>query len=242
MVVTKRVVLSYIARLFDPLGFLTPFTMLAKVLFHDLWRLGLAWDEEVPVDTRKQFTRWVSGFEVLRKWEIPRSYTGHPWRDNVKIELHGFGDASEKEYGACVYLCTQTSDGAHCSTLVTFRAKVAPLKKMTLPRLELLGALLCARLVSFVREALRLPVDVSYTCWTDSMVVLSWVQGQPSRWKDFVSNRLVEIQDIKSPSRWQHCPGVENPADLVTSGVHAPDLVGSQLWLRRTDFLYGDSE
>ena len=101
--ITKRVVLSLIARLFDPLGFLSPYVIGLKCLFQDLWRLGLTWDE-VPDEVGEQVRDWVEGLTRLRGWKVPRCYTRGRWKDIVDIELHVFGDASEKAYGTCVYI------------------------------------------------------------------------------------------------------------------------------------------
>ncbi len=240
--ITKRVVLSFIARLFDPIGFAMPFVMVAKCLFQDIWRLGLDWDDGVPEGIGKVFTVWIEGLECLRSWEIPRTYTRFPWRSAVSFHLHVFGDASQKAYGACVYLSACSVDGTCTSSLVMARARVAPLKKVTLPRLELLGSLMAARLLVFVKEALRLPQDVAYTCWTDSTVALAWIQSDPHKWKSFVSNRVSEIQSLTSPDHWCHCPGNQNPADLVTRGISATELVQSTLWLRGPPFIVEQDE
>ena len=223
VVPSKRVVLSFIARLFDPLGFLTPYVMLAKVLFQELWVLGLQWDEELPPALVDLFQIWLLGLSVLKDWEISRQYARLPWKFVLSfgVHLHAFGDASEKGYGAAVYLCVRSPDGEFTSSLVTSKAKVAPLKKVTLPRLELLGSLLAARLLRFVQRALQLDESVEYTCWTDSTVALAWIRGDASRWKQFVANRVREIQDLTDPSHWRHCPGKDNPADLTTRGILA---------------------
>ena len=237
--ITKRVVLSVISRLFDPLGFLTPFVMTAKVLFQDLWKLGLSWDEVVPSDLAVRFKQWQDGLACVRDWKIPRSYTGGvPWRDVIQCQLQAFGDASECGYGACVYVHMQLPDGTWCASLVMARARVAPLKRMSLPRLELLGALLCARLVVYVRKSLKLPEDTVCHCWTDSQVALSWICSDASKWKPFVGNRVAEVQELTSPSQWHHCPGKDNPADLVTRGISAQQLVDSQSWLQGPAFLH----
>lgn len=138
-----------------------------------------------------------------------------PWDENIgSLELHGFGDASEKGYGACVYLRTPNAMGSFKTSLIIAKGRVDPLKRVTLPRLELLGALICARLVKFVKEPLGLNNDTLCTYWIDSMVALAWIKGDAMRWKTFVYNRVQEIQSLSSPSSWKHCSGIDNPADV----------------------------
>lgn len=235
--ITKRLVLGCFSRLFDPLGFTAPFVMAVKSLFQELWSLGLQWDDALPVEYRVRFQQWVKGLDVLTTWFIPRCYTASGWSSVQGAHLHGFGDASPKGYGACIYLAAQMEDGTVSTSLVMAKGKVAPLKKISLPRLELLACLLCARLLTFVREALRLPADVLVHCWTDSMIALSWIKSSPERWKTFVANRVSQIQALVSSDRWAHCPGTENPADLLTRGIPAQELVHSQLWLHGPAFI-----
>ena len=239
--ITKRVVLSFFSRLFDPLGFSAPFIMQAKCLFQELWALGLHWDDELPADYQMQFLSWIEGLAVLQKWKIPRNYTGQRWSDIRSLQLHGFSDASPKGYGACVYMRAEMFDGSVSISLVIAKARVAPLKRLTLPRLELLGCLLCARLITFVKNALLLPDSVELFCWTDSTIALSWVKSSPGKWKTFVANRTTEIQTLIHPDSWSHCPGVENPADLLTRGISADELVHSPCWLQGPQFLKEDS-
>lgn len=239
LVITKRVLLSIIARLFDPVGFVGPVIMTAKILFQRLWCLGLEWDENVPEDIQDQVTDWLRGLSSLTSLRIPRCYVPGGW--DPLVELHVFGDASEKAYGACVYIRVMR-DGLCHTALVTSRGRVAPLKKVTLPRLELLACVLSARLVSFTRAALQLPDDIQYFCWTDSRVALGWLQGDPTRWKQFVSNRVREIQTLTNPARWFHCPGSENPADVLSRGTLGQRLMeldtwwGGPPWLSDPDF------
>ena len=136
------------------------------------------------------------------------------WNSLTDVEFHAFGDAPEKGYGACMYIRSSLPDGAHKSVLVASKSRVAPIKTVSLPRLELMGALLCARLVSFVRNALHLSMYTKVFCWTDSKITLAWIKGDPLKWKMFVANRVTEIQSVTPPSCWNHCPGSENPADL----------------------------
>jgi hypothetical protein len=237
---TKRVVLSLIARLFDPLGFVTPIVIALKCNFQELWRLGLDWDEEIPHVIAEQVRQWLEGVSYLKGWKIPRCYFKKPWNLDG-LELHVFSDASEKAYGACLYLICRTSSGL-VSSLVMSKAKVAPLKRVTLPRLELLGAVLASRLVLSVRTALYLPDTIECRCWTDSMVVLGWIRGDPARWKQFVRNRVDQIQENTNPAQWKHCAGDSNPADLVTRGISAVELVRSKLWLEGPRDLFVHSE
>ncbi|XP_028408802.1 uncharacterized protein LOC114531378 [Dendronephthya gigantea] len=150
-------------------------------------------------------------------------------RDINKIELHGFGDASEKAYGAAIYLCAEDKVGKRISNLIMAKSRVAPTRRITLPRLELLAAYLTAKLTSYVIEALKTPVQEVYA-WSDSQIVLNWIRQPCSKWKVFVANRVQEIQQKVDPSKWHHCPGDQNPADLLTRGISANQLANSTIW------------
>ena len=230
LIVTKRAVLSCMARVFDPLGLISPFTMLVKILFQDVWRLGTGWDEILPDELLLRFQKWFKGITAFQLWSVNRCYfPGSSWKAMTGAELHGFGDASEKAYGACVYLRFPLHNGNFKVSLVMSKGRVAPIKAMSLPRLELMSAVLCSRLVNFVMSALHL--DVPVFCWTDSTITLSWIKGEPHRWKTFVKNRVTEIQGTISPGNWFHCPGKDNPADLISRGVLAEQLVSASQWL-----------
>ena len=240
-VCTKRLVLSLIARVFDPLGLVLPFTVIAKFLFQDIWRLGIEWDEELPPEFQAIFGRWLAGVKELKKISIPRPYFSMSWSECVAtLELHAYGDASLKGYGACVYLKNCVSDGQHESVLVKACARVAPLERKTLPRLELLGCLITAQLLRKVMETLRLPQGTKYTCWTDSMVALGWIRGSASKWKPWVANRVSTIQSLTNPASWKHVTGADSPADLVTRGMAAEKLALCELWWRGPETLRKD--
>lgn len=235
---SKRVVLSLLARVFDPLGFILPFTVNARFLFQDVWRLGLGWDDSLTEDLKVEFSKWLKGIKVLEGVSIPRQYFEDGWLGTQSsIEVHAFGDASLKGYGACVYIRARMSSGQYKVMLVRACARVAPLERKTLPRLELLGCLVTAKLVQSVLKALHFSEDVSYTCWTDSMVALGWLKGLPTKWKPWVANRVSSIQGLTSPDRWRHVSGIENPADLVTRGLPADKLLESDLWWYGPQFL-----
>ena len=243
LVVTKLVILSSFSKVFDPSGFAAPFILVAKLLFQDLWAKGLGWNDAVDSDCRIAFLRWLDDLEVLRSWEIPRSYTPDGWSSVQKFSLHVFGDASPKAYGACVYLVCDMPDSSRHVSLVIAKSRLAPLKSrvtsspLTLPRLELMAGLLTSRLLCFARNALNLPIDTDYTCYADSKIALAWIQGDVHRWQPFVANRVRDIVKSTLPSHWKYCPTDKNPADLLTRGVSADELVNSKIWIHGPDFL-----
>ena len=244
---SKRVVLSFFSKLFDPINFLAPFTVDVKILFQELWKVRkpsgekLTWDEEIPVEFQEKFLKWVDGLKVVKAWKIPRRYSScMKWSDShIKFILVGFGDASPQAYGACVYLLMESGDFRSIS-LVMAKSRVAPLKSQTLPRLELMAGLVLARLITHVRQQLNLPVSTPLHCFSDAKITLSWIKGDPERWVTFVRNRVKEIHKLTPPDCWHYVPSAKNPADLLTRGISAQDLVASQLWLHGPPELLDD--
>ena len=227
---TKHVVLSLLTRVFDPLGFILPVIVTARFLFQGIWKLGLCWDEDLPMDLQSEVKKWIDGLKILREVAIPRPFFEGQWKGSEgRIELHAFGDASIKGYGACVYMRYRDPDGKIQCTLVRSCARVATIQRKSLPRLELLVSLVTAQLLDSVKKALHLP-RVKFTCWSDSMVALGWIKGLPSRWKQWVANRVTTIQGLTGPENWIHIAGLENPADLVSRGVSGDALLQSDLW------------
>lgn len=131
-------------------------------------------------------------------------------------------------YAAAVYCRIPTAEGAKVF-LLTAKTKVAPLKQMSLPRLELAGALLLAKLFKAVKGAMELS-DVECIAWTDSMIVLGWLSSHPRRWKTYVANRVAEIIESIPRSSWQHVVSADNPADVATRGLEPETLLNCNLW------------
>ncbi|XP_011705706.1 PREDICTED: uncharacterized protein LOC105460907 [Wasmannia auropunctata] len=147
------------------------------------------------------------------------------------VEINGFADASERAYAAVAYL--RVSDGHHDEQVTMLQAKtrVAPLKQVSIPRLELCAAFLLVRLVEQLRATLDLP-SAPVHLWTDSTVTLAWIRGHPSKWKTYVANRTAEIQRALPGALWYHLPGEENPADCASRGLFPSELVEHPLWWR----------
>lgn len=224
---TKRTILSEIARIFDPLGFLSPVTFLAKYLMQLLWASGISWDEEAPENIATEWQAFKVQLPSLSSVGVPRRMIP----DFVTLELHGFCDASERGFCAVIYCRTVDRDGACHVQLVCAKSKVAPLRKLSIPRLELLAATLLADLTASVVEALEPFHAVEQIFgWSDSSVALTWIRSCPSKWKTFVANRVSHIQDIIPPDCWRHVRTTDNPADCGSRGLLPEELVNESGW------------
>lgn len=227
---TKRIILSYTAKIFDPFGFACPIVVSLKLFIKSLWLKGYDWDVSISNEETEEFFKMVSSFSDCQKISIPRCYC-EKMDDISKPALHVFCDASEQAYSACVYLQTTSSNGSMFSAFVISKSRLAPVKRVTLPRLELLSCHLGSKLLKIVLNALGLK-NADVYCWTDSSIALSWIRSSSSRYKQFVSNRVQAIQEVIPPSCWNHCPGVHNPADQATR------LTSFRKWNKSTWF-YG---
>lgn len=223
---TKRIVLSEIGRLFDPLGFLGPVVTLAKLTMQDLWRLQLNWDEVLPED---QMANWLTFREQLVLVRNIRKMRCVIPCDAQQLELHGFCDASRRAYGACLYIRSVTVDGSISVRLVCSKSRVSPLKPVTIPRLELCGALVLAQLVQKTIQAIKLNF-ASITLWTDSQIVLSWLKKPPMSLNEFVRNRVACVVELTQNFQWQYVKSENNPADALSRGQLPEHLLTNQLW------------
>lgn len=223
---TKRNMLSDIAKLFDPLGWLSPVTILAKILLQRLWLLGVSWDEELPKDITDQWLEYRNQLCEIQNIKI------HRWigsTKNIKVELHGFSDASNAAYAAVVFSRTFLPDGTIQIQNLGAKTKVAPIKTVSLPRLELCGAVLLAKLMHSIQISLN-HSNISLTAWSDSTITLAWIRGQPIRWKTFVANRITEILKYTNPDIWRHVTSTDNPADCASRGIFPRQLLEHSLW------------
>jgi len=140
----------------------------------DIWRLKLDWDESIPLDLNTKWKRYERELHNLGNLSIPRLVTTND--HHIRLELHGFADASETAYGACIYFRSTSVNNKHSTYLLCSKSRVAPLKSISLPRLELCAALLLAQLLAKVSKCISCRID-STTLWTDSTIVLSWLQS-----------------------------------------------------------------
>ena len=236
---TKREMLSDIAKVFDPLGWLSPVTVQLKQMMQQSWEWKIGWDEQLPDQLKNSYLSWRQGLHVLKGLNLERFILKSQQSDQVA--LHVFCDASEKAYAACIYVVSQYDDGGRKSSLLTAKSKISPLKPQTIPRLELCATLLGVRLLSAVNAALaRMLVNVKeYHAWSDSTIVLYWLSKEPSHLSTFVANRVAEVQDSKEVN-WHHVPTDQNPADVATRGIDPAALEDFHLWWKGPPWLLTD--
>ncbi|XP_033362368.1 uncharacterized protein LOC117240438 [Bombus vosnesenskii] len=218
--VTKRSISSVIARIYDSLGSLAPVIVRAKFILQRVWSLKVDWDEALPADLHSEWNRYYTKLSLLNEIRFPRKTI---IKTLIDIELHGFCDASERAYGACVYLRSLDHYGNVQTRLLTAKSKVAPLKTQTIPRL------LLTSLIAIIRQALHIEVKRT-VYWTDSTIVLQWINSSPHTLKTFVANRVAEIQNKTSFTDWRHVPTNDNPAGLISRGQSAEDFLQPNMW------------
>ena len=227
---TKRNVISVSSKIYDPMGFISPLTINFKLLFQELCLAKGDWDHPLEGKLKKDWQKLVDDLKRVQPIVIPRCYQYGVEDEAVSYELHGFCDASAKAYAAVIYLRIITRNSSH-ARLVISKARVAPLAKQTIPRLELLSALLLARLISVTVRALESVIEFSkLKCWTDSKVALYWITQREKEWKQYVQGRVEEIRSLVDVKHWNHCPGSENPADIPSRGILPTQLASSELW------------
>ena len=213
--ITKRNFLKKIATLFDPVGFLAPFTIRAKVMMQEMWVAGLEWDELCPRGLIHKSQEWFFELEELPMIKVPRCLRFGPEEVVLSETLHTSVDASQDAYGAVIYQKVIYESGSVSSRLVAAKTRVAPLAATSIPRLELMAAILGLRLTESVSRVYSGGLSQA-VFWSDSMNVLWWIRGRSRIFKPFVANRVGEIQSLTNPKRWRFVPTNEKPADLTT--------------------------
>ena len=207
---------------FDPFGIVSPFLLQAKILVQQLWSQKLTWDEKLDGVELDIWQTWLDQLPYIQHLQVPRCIL--MIENPVRSELHVFGDASQNAFGAVVYLrVVSPTDDVHVSFMIS-KTRVAPLKKLSIVRMEMQAAVLAVRLVKGLKSEVTFPVD-DIVYWSDSLVVFGYISNESRRFHSFIGNRVAEICDASSPDQWRHIPGVLNPADVCSRGASASELV-----------------
>ena len=235
-VITKHVVLRIMSAIFDIFGFISPFVIRAKILIQDIWKLSVSWDDPLPHQIVQIFSQWANELEKIKNISIPRYLFNGGINRLDALDIHGFCDASEKAYGCVIYVRFTNEEGHPHTRLVMSKARVAPLKTQTVARLELLGAVLLAKLAKYIVEQMNISINKVHL-WTDSEITLAWIRKPGHTWKQFVRNRVEQIQESFGPERWGFCPGNTNPADVISRGTTLAKLKNDNLYWHGPEWL-----
>ena len=233
---SKRTILSQVARIYDPIGFASAFLIRAKIGLQELWEKGVGWDEKLPSETQEKWTNLFQEMKSLNGTSFERCLTP-PYAVGRPV-LCVFSDASEDAFGSCAYARWQLSSGEYDLRFIAAKSRVAPLKRLTIPRLELQGAVLASRLCKTIVDESRFQFE-KVILFLDSKIVLAWIRSEARRFKPFVSVRVGEIQTNTDPSQWKHIPGEMNVADDVSRGIPVRNLV--ERWQHGPKFLRRES-
>ena len=230
---TKRMILSQVARIYDPIGFAAAFIVRTKIEMQRLWQLGLDWDDELPIAVQKNLISLFQEIKELDSLSFDRCLTVVNAVEPPMLCV--FADASQDALGACAYTRQRKDDSTYAVKFIAAKSRVSPLKQLTIPRLELQAAVLASRLAKSIQEESRIQfTDVKF--FTDSTITLAWIQGPSRSFKPFVSSRVGEIQSNSDPNQWKHIPSEDNVADDLSRGIRVNELQGR--WKNGPEFLY----
>ena len=245
--------LAAIAKIFDPLGLLLPVTTYAKVLFQKVWKTKqasgiiytkqepLKWDDQLPEHIIDSWDRWRVELPLLRDLTVPRCLRDHRFQKEKTIfDLHVSCDASAVAFGAVCYIRMESGNDIDVK-FVFAKSRVAPIKGLSIPRLELQAEVLASRITSMVRKELRLPIR-SVRFWSDSEIVLKWLASENRRYSSFVHHRVNEVTEASSADDWSFISGIDNPADDCSRGLRPTQLHHHHRWFEGPAFLKEPTE
>ena len=231
---TQRKLLKFVSSIFDPLGITAPLTIRLRQCLQLVWKLNPQWDKEIDTSSLPQLQQWIDETEGFKDVKIPRQYFADKARRS--IELHIFSDASEIALATVAYLRIVYTDDSIDVKFIMGKAKVAPIKRMTIPNLELQAATNGAKLASFAQQQHDCRIN-NVVMWTDSTTVLHWIRSSNQRHRIFVANRLNTILDATNVSDWNYVPSKDNPADDATRGYAVAEMTANSRWLSGPVFL-----
>ena len=225
----RRKILSLIASLFDPFGFLAPFLVRAMLLLQHAWQFGIGWNETPPSEFLSKWSKFQKKLDSLSEFLVPRFY-GHVSNSPTVIQLNVFGKASEQAvFSVAIFRFSYANGSVNCA-FVTAKTRVAPKKPLSIPRLELQAAVLSARLSTVIIKEHNSWMDSTYL-WADSSTAFQWLRGESKRHPAFIANRVGEFLSTTEPSQWNHCLGPVNPAYDGNRGIPVTAITSESRWL-----------
>ena len=231
-------ILSQVNGIYDPLGLATPFVVQAKILLRNLTEEQFQWDDPIPETER---AKWIKFFaDMFRMERISFHRSTKPTNANGKPSLVIFSDASENAFGCCAYVRWKKSDAAE-SRLLMAKSRLAPMKRITIPRLELNAALMAARMKDFIVKETKFDYEAIYMI-VDSEIVRAMIQKESYGFRTFVGVRVGEIQSLTNKNDWYWIEGSLNIADIISRGTHPEELDITSQWQTGPTFLNDNEE
>ncbi|XP_066911588.1 uncharacterized protein [Clytia hemisphaerica] len=232
---TRRGILSSVSSIYDPLGFAAPVMLLIKRLLQKLIKDDKSWDDQISGEERAIWEKWRLQLPSLENVTIKRCFKPENFGKVVKATAHHFSDGSTIGYGQCSYL-QLTDDKEQISTsFLMGKSRVAPLKQITVPRMELTAAVTSIKVSNLLNQELKYE-NLEHVFWTDSKVVLGYINNESKSFHVFVANRIEIIRDNSTNKQWNHVPGKINSSDIGSRGIEASKLNESR-WLQGPEFL-----
>ena len=193
------------------------------------------WDAPIPEPNKTKWLKYLFKLKQLNSVSIPRYIVGSEY-----VTMHGFCDSSKEAYCAVVYLQARNKDGIQ-SGIIASKTKVAPLKELSIPRLELLGCLMLATLADSICKALDGVLTIQRKCfWSDSKISLCWIKNKSKEWKPWVENRVNKIRDLSEKDDWYFVPGGINPADIATREIDILSFCDNTSWWKGPEYILHD--
>jgi len=235
MSTTKRSITSDLAHIYDPLGLVGPVIVTAKIFIQQLWQQKFDWDTNLPNHLQQTWCKFRDDLPAIETTQIPRYiFEG---QEQGMVQLHAFADASERAYGAAIYARIVQKDHSIRVNLLCSKSRVAPLKLQTIPKLELCAAQIAAELMARVKSDLGYQNKRAYF-WSDSQIVLSWINHHPGTLLPFVAHRVMKIREHTVPDQWHYVASKHNPADILSRGLKPRELSSNNMWFYGPMFLY----
>ena len=227
---TRRSLLSVISSIYNPLGFAAPFLLQGKLLIQQLCKENLRWDETILDNIQRQWTKWERQLKKLEKLSVDRCLRPANFGKIVDCSLHHVADACEYAYGQASYLCIVDETGRiHCCSVIG-KSRVAPLKYITMPRMELVAATHSLKTSALLKRELQMNYDKEIF-WTDSEVTLGYIRNESKKFKIFVANRIELIREHSEAEQWHYVNTKENPADYVSRGISMGNRDNVERWI-----------
>ncbi|XP_053683167.1 uncharacterized protein LOC128733540 [Sabethes cyaneus] len=232
---TKREVLRTLMAIYDPIGLIGNFLMYLKILLQEIWRSGCAWDDEIAGSLAEKWLTWIAVLPDVRNVRVPRCYRVITSANTTNVQLHIFCDASENGIAAVAYFRFEENGVIECA-MIGSKTRVAPLKFLSIPRLELQAAVIGARLAGSIAGSHRIKIS-QQIFWTDSRDVVCWIRSDHRRFSPFVAFRVSELLETTRVNDWRWVPTRLNVADDGTKWQRLPDLRPTSRWFCGPDFL-----